>query len=301
MGVTVEEGVRAQFLALESYGIGTDSWVLALSADTVPYSDTTSLSDASVAEIGGVQIAVPWGGWVTISLGDGDGTATMSDGLFTIPPNTDSVTLSQWLVYDPTQGVMLWGGDLSPPYTPSISGTTDLLIRGITVTLGNCAPSVASGGLLDGLFDSPVIPSASFTTSPAWPTGTWIGGNLGASGSAYEPPGAPPLPQYAILQGTDTLGVLLAQVFSVSGDATVRLCLAAAQRTFGATQSLNVQIDGGDVGVIVGSDLGISWAAWASDSFTLAAGSHTVTFTSLVAPSLDATMFLTMISLAPVF
>jgi hypothetical protein len=300
MAIVITEGLTTQYHALAAYGLGTDSWMVALSADTPPYSDTTTFGDMSVAIIGGVPLQVLWGGWVSIAEALGSATGTMAQSEYSVPANTDSVTLTQWVVYDPVEGRAVWSGDISPPYTPTVSGSSDLVLRGITVTLGQCSPSAPSGGLMDGLFDAPAIPSASFTTAPAWPPGTWVGGSLASQGSAYEPPSNPPTTQYILLQGVDTIGILASQVFSVTGDTTVRMCGAAAQRTFGSIQTIEIEIDGGSVAVLVGSDFLASWGPWSSDTFFLGEGSHTVTFTSLAAPPADATMFLAMISLIQV-
>lgn len=304
MAVTLTEGLPLQW----EHIVGSASVPLAdvlwlLTTDTVPYTDSTTLGDVNEAMVGGLPIVInpPSVEFASISSVNGSSTATV--GIVqcnTQANNSASTTVTQWIAYSQSRSVGLWAGIVSPPWTPG-TFPSGLRLSGLQLTMGTCSPSVALGGLLDGLFDAPVIPSASFTTAPAWPAGTWTGGILASSGSAYEPPGAPPTTQYVVLQGTDTSGTLFSQTFTVPGDSTVRLCGGAAQRTMGDIQSILIEIDGGSVEVLVGSEIGQVWLPWASDTFTLSAGSHTITFSSLTGPPADASLFIAMLSLVPVF
>jgi hypothetical protein len=110
--------------------------------------------------------------------------------------------------------------------------------------------------------------------------GPW-GGTLAADGNYF-----------AFLQGNQSMS----QTFTVSGAGTYKLNWLDANRTnYGGIQSYSVDITGvGSLGSFT-----TNYYDWRNESatFSLGAGSHTLTFTGLAAPGVDQTSFLDQVSL----
>jgi hypothetical protein len=153
MGITVTEGIVSQFEMLQTGGIDTDAWIIALSADTTAISESTTLSDVSIAVLHTGAVEIGWAGFDSIGLGTGDGTARMGAITYAVENTADSITLRQWIVYDPVTSTIIWGGALSPPFTPPSGFPVDLILEGITVTLGECSspPPPPPPAVTDGL------------------------------------------------------------------------------------------------------------------------------------------------------
>ena len=273
---------------------------LILSADSTPYNGSETYPVAvSIPSVSTSPLLIQPVDW-TLSSGAGGATASLSDQTITGRNPSGAITAFQWILNDPAFPEPVCWGAVSPPFTFPASPNATLILSGITLTLGTCSPGGGAAALADGTFDSPLIGSATFTSSPAWPAGTWVGGALGSSGSAFEPPANPPTPQYCILQGASTppLSGGISQIFEVPTTQNVRICAAVAQRSLGVPQTTLVAVDGVAVDTISG--IATDWTSWASDTVTLTAGSHTIQLANTVGAPLDSTLFFTAIALIPV-
>jgi hypothetical protein len=157
---------------------------LFLAADTVPFTGSESWPPSPIVVIGGDTLfaELTSSNWLVNSDSTG-ATATM-DGAALISAGTGSgtVTLSQWFIGLTPTGPALWGGSVSPSWTPGPGGGS-LQFSGITITLGQCStPSPPSpavwfpGGLADwdfsALVQSDLTPVASIPDSDGSNTGT---------------------------------------------------------------------------------------------------------------------------------
>ena len=161
-------------------------WHLLLSADTVPWTTATLFSDVSVAVVGGVSCDTPWNGFASISTDPGGDTATLNAVNFGLPPNSSSVAITRWMLWDTFGDQALFAGDFSPAFTPPIVNPSLVQIRGITIRLGQCVPAVDSTVLHLSTFEgSGTVPLGSYSPpiGPAWSN---VAGDLEVYGGALH-------------------------------------------------------------------------------------------------------------------
>jgi archaellum component FlaG (FlaF/FlaG flagellin family) len=147
-------------------------------------------------------------------------------------------------------------------------------------------------------FEAPAVGNGTFGAFAYNPTGTaWTftgGAGVSGNGSGFTAgnPDAPDGTQVAFLQGsgsfTQTLN-LAAGTYTISFQAAQRQNYQASSQTF------QVLIDGTVVGTFTPSDT--AYASFTSDSFTLAAGSHTLMFVGVNPNGGDNTAFIDAVSL----
>jgi subtilisin family serine protease len=154
------------------------------------------------------------------------------------------------------------------------------------------APPPATG-LLDGGFEALSVGTGSYASFAYAPAGTsWsftTGGGVAGNGSGFTAgnPNAPEGTQVGFLQGIGSFS----QVISGMTAGTYLLTFDAAQRANwqASQQDFQVLVDGSVVGTFTPS--GISYATYTTAAFTVAAGSHTITFQGLDTAGGDNTAF----------
>src|SRR5262249_15436539 len=148
----------------------------------------------------------------------------------------------------------------------------------IALTAGvNPDGTAGSYSVLDFGFEAPNVSQqpGGFVYSPTgspwmFSAGTGNGAGLVANGSQFGNADAPEGPQAAFLQQQGSLS----QTVSLAAG-TYTLSFLAAQRP-GNSQTFQVLVDGTVVGTF--QPAGPSYQSYATDSFTVAAGSHTLAF-----------------------
>jgi hypothetical protein len=153
-------------------------------------------------------------------------------------------------------------------------------------------------GLGDSGFEGAVMPGNGFDYNPIgtpWLfTGT-TGVSANGTGFTAGNPNAPQGEQVAFLQGT---GSVTQAVTFAAGNYT--LTFNAAQRgNWGNAQTFNVLVDGNVVGAF-NSLAGATYTTLTTDSFTVTAGSHTITFQGTNQNGGDSTLFFDQIALTQV-
>src|SRR5262249_43428925 len=154
--------------------------------------------------------------------------------------------------------------------TDAFGGDNTILLDGVTIE--QQPDSVADTG-----FETPVVADGDFLPAPADSPWTFLGSaGLAADGSGFTS-GNPPAPQgnqVAYVQNPGTVQ----QSANLSGGTYV-LSFAAAQRgNFNSGgQTFDVLVDGQSVGTF-NNLTGATYQSLSTSSFTVGAGSHTVTF-----------------------
>ncbi len=172
--------------------------------------------------------------------------------------------------------------DLSATQTSALS--TPVAVPG-TATLG------------DAGFESPVLPAGTFKTDPTGTIWTFSGqAGISANNSPFTSgnPNAPQGTQVAYVQRTGSFNqsvVLPAGTYQISFDAAQRGNYLTSHEDF------NVLVDGNVVGTFKPGST--SYASFATSTFSVTAGTHTVTFQGLDTVGGDNTVFLDALSLVP--
>ncbi|WP_435019345.1 DUF642 domain-containing protein [Tundrisphaera sp. TA3] len=162
-----------------------------------------------------------------------------------------------------------------PPTTPPPGGTTP--------TPGDASFEAASAGVVG------------FAYNPAGSAWTFAGSaGLSASGSALSAGSAPPSgSQAAFLQNRGSFSQSVAGW--AAGNYTITF--AAAKRSYAGNQDFRVLVDGVEVGRFRPDST--SYKAYATASFAVAAGSHTITFEGLNSSGGDNSALIDSVSVAP--
>lgn len=182
---------------------------------------------------------------------------------------------------------------------PVVNGvaTIDLPAGSIVTLQGN-----TFGGLTDGGFELPQVGAATYGAFAFNPTGDgWdFQGSAGVTGNGSGftalNPNAPEASQVGFLQAG---GSSISQTVSLAAG-TYTVGFSAAQRVQWQTtrQDFSVSVDGTSVGTFTPPSDG-SYNAYTTASFTVATGTHTVTFTGLDTAGGDNTAFIDNVKLAP--
>jgi serine protease len=153
--------------------------------------------------------------------------------------------------------------------------------------------SAASGSLADAGFESPSVDGSGYQYNPAGGNWTFEGGSgIQRNGSAWGAAGAPDGQQTAFLQQGNAR---VAQTLTLRAGTYV-VSFAAARRWWqGDAQPLQISIDGVPVGAPI-APVDTNFARYASASFSVGAGSHTLAFTS-TNPDGDNTTFIDAVSI----
>jgi hypothetical protein len=160
-------------------------------------------------------------------------------------------------------------------------------------------PPPPPGALSDGGFETPAVGSGAFGDFQYAPAGgPWsFAGQAGISGNGSGftsgNPNAPDGTQVAFLQRTGSMSQLItgmtAGSYQISFDAAQRGNIQASQEDF------QVLVDGAFVGTF--TPAGTSYAAYASNVFTVTAGSHTIAFQGVDSAGGDNTAFVDAVQL----
>jgi subtilase family serine protease len=184
----------------------------------------------------------------------------------------------------------------SPNYS---AGTGYDLVTGMGSPIANLVvsdlvgPGSGQAGFSDPGFESPSVGTGStayvYDPSSGTPwTYTGLAGVAGNnSGFTSGNPSAPQGTQVAFLQGTSS--VSQAATFA-AGNYTISFSAAQRQNYQASRQTIQVTVDGNVVGTITPS--GTSYASYATNTFTVTAGSHTIAFVGLNPNGGDNTAFL---------
>ena len=153
--------------------------------------------------------------------------------------------------------------------------------------------------LADAGFESPALGSGSsaYQYDPAGTPWAFSQTNSGiaANGSTFTG-GNPVAPEGTQVGFLERKGYFSQAVNLAAGTYTIGLD-AAQRANFGGAQSFEVLVDGGVVGTF--SNLSTSYTALTTNSFTVAAGSHTIEFLGLDPDGGDDTAFIDDVSLTP--
>jgi hypothetical protein len=168
------------------------------------------------------------------------------------------------------------------------------------VSFGGTKATVGAPSLGDSGFETVSTPAGSFAYDPTGSPWTFAGSSgVSANGSGFTSgnPNAPQGSQVAFLQRTGSFSQ------SVAGWAAGNYTISfqAAQRgNYGSSQAedFQIQVDG----VVVGTfkPTSTAYATYATASFTVAAGAHTVKFVGLDSVGGDNTAFIDAVSIASV-
>jgi hypothetical protein len=169
----------------------------------------------------------------------------------------------------------------SSPSTAKQAVPTSQLYGGGT---GATAPAMANAG-----FEAPSV-GTGFQYNPSGTAWTFSG-NAGVSGNGSGftsgNPNAPDGTQVAFLQSTGSIS----QSVNFAQAGTFRIGFQAAQRAnYGGAQSFQVLVDGQVVGTF--ANLSTAYTSFTTNAFTVAAGSHTITFQGLNPNGGDNTAFI---------
>jgi hypothetical protein len=157
------------------------------------------------------------------------------------------------------------------------------------IDLVTLVPEVNS--ISDGGFESPTMPGQSYEYNPAGSAWQFDGAaGVSSNGSAFTSgnPNTPDGSQVAFLQGGSSSSISQS-VYLDAG--TYTLSFLAAQRAGQSSyQEFDVCVDGAEVGTITPSST--SYGSYASSSFTVAAGLHTISFVAVDPQGGDNTAFI---------
>jgi hypothetical protein len=154
----------------------------------------------------------------------------------------------------------------------------------------NAVTAIANAG-----FEAPAVGNGAFAYNPTDTAWTFTGGaGVSGNGSGFTAgnPDAPDGTQVAFLQGS---GSLTQTLNLAAGTYTISFQAAQRQNYQASSQTFQVLIDGTVVGTFTPSDT--AYASFTTDSFTLAAGSHTLTFVGVNPNGGDNTAFIDAVSL----
>ncbi len=195
----------------------------------------------------------------------------------------------------------------TPAFTVA-AGTHTLAFQGIDSAGGDntafvdaisLAPAAPAGTVADAGFEQPVVGSGQFQYDPTGSPWTFAGNaGISGNGSGFTSgnPNAPDGAQVALIQTTGSFSQSVANW--TAGSYTVSF--ETAQRgnyNLPQKQNFAVLIDGATVGTFTPS--GTSYQSYSTPAFTVAAGTHTITFQGLDSAGGDNTAFVDAISLAP--
>ncbi len=177
---------------------------------------------------------------------------------------------------------------------PSGADYTALLDQ---VNIVNVAPT----GFSDPGFESPSQGSgeSAYEYDPAGSTWSFSGGaGLAGNGSAFTAgnPDAPQGSQVAFIQRTGTASQVV--VFPSASAGSYQITLSAAQRgnhSGGSNEEIEVMVDGSVVGTFTPAST--SYANYTTASFSVTAGSHTISFVGVDPSGADYTAFLDQVSI----
>lgn len=276
-GIVFNEGLVRQ--ADQIFDVSTPhpfTLAFAVNDDTVPFDGTETYSSES-AWLGG-RGPFAYGSTFPSSILESGGVCTIAlntQDVFVTAGST-TVTITQWMLYDSSDSVLLWGGPIMPPFTLSSSGPISCFIEGITITLGECPGPPPLPFLLD-TFAGSVTPlgSHSMDTGPGWSPilGSASAGGGSASFAASSPQSV------AFTSGSDTYGTA-SLVFSWNG-----LAQAFAGCVFAGVDTTTYTVGYWFNGIFTGQSTGfgsytgssLNYLGAMSPAPALAAGSHTIT------------------------
>jgi len=181
----------------------------------------------------------------------------------------------------------------------TVGGDNTAFFDAVSVaSAGGTAPqataAVPATYVADPGFDAVVVGPGGYAYNPAgspWAFNGQAGLSGNASGFTNNNPNAPQGQQVAFLQTTGTL----TQTITVAVAGSYQLAFAAAQRA-GNNQDFQVLVDGTVVGTF--RPAGSSYEWYGTAAFSVAAGSHTLTFRGLDSAGGDNTAFLDAVSLS---
>jgi hypothetical protein len=221
---------------------------------------------------------------------------------FTFPPYIapQQTVYGWWISCNSTSGanVAMYGGLLDTPWPIPLAGSI-LLFDNIRLDMHDCSfpppsppPPFAPYVLSDAGFEEPVIGSDTFVYTPAgtaW-NYTFPAGIL-SNGSAFAAPPVLQGDQAAFIQSQGQIG----QELNGTGG-TYYLAGLVCNRATGGSAVIEVEVDG--LGIDTISSVTTTWVAYNSPTFSVSAGSHSVSFVSLtVFPPTDATLFIDNLAL----
>jgi glucose/arabinose dehydrogenase len=214
-----------------------------------------------------------------------------------------------WIrVFDPSHPGSASDPDTSQPFATNLPGQS----RDLKVDAAGSLYYLSGNGLIDKISYSPAAGDAGFEQPNAGPAGSWgsfaygptgtawtFAGSAGvsAAGSGFTSgnPGAPEGAQVGFLQETGSFSQTVtgwaAGTYAITFDAAQRGNYQASQQDF------QVLVDGAVVGTFTPS--GTSYQAYSTGAFSVAAGSHTITFQGLDDAGGDNTAFLDAVAVAP--
>jgi hypothetical protein len=210
-----------------------------------------------------------------------------------------------------SQPALLWsvapggaGGTVTATglYTAPATGTGSDTVRATSGAVSGSATvsvSATSTGLADGGFEAPVVGAGRFQYGPTGTPWSYSGaaGVAGySSGFTAGNPNAPEGTQVAFLQTTGSFSQVVAGLAAGS----YKLTFDAAQRgnNQASRQNFQVLVDGSATGTF--TPVGTSYAPYTTTTFTVAAGSHTISFQGLDTAGGDNTAFVDNVQLVPV-
>jgi hypothetical protein len=168
---------------------------------------------------------------------------------------------------------------------------------GMSQPVGNSVDSTAfiddpvinlGSALVNGGFEEPALAAKSYKVAPAgaaWQFTGIAGISSNASAFTFGNPAAPSGTQVAFIKDT---GSMSQSVYLAAG--VYNLSFMAAQRNYGqnAPQTLEILVDGKEVGMVTPESdtngnypAGTSFGLYATSSFTVSAGPHTIKFVGL--------------------
>jgi hypothetical protein len=239
------------------------------------------------------------------------GNATISQKVnFTAGTYTLTVLAAQWQTDSPqTIGVEIDGnpvGTFTPsdgnyrPFTtdsfPVTTGLHTITFVGLPRSVGLIdAVSIQSLGVLDGGFETPAVGYGYYQGSPT--DSPWVfysaspgsgGAGVSANANAFTGNQAAPVGnQVAFLQ---MKGIISQAANFTAGTYTLSFLAAQRANNNASSQTFAVEIDGNVVGTF--TPAGTSYSAYTTDSFTVTAGYHTISFVGLNPNGGDNTAFI---------
>ena len=139
MGITFNQGLQRQLQALIQPEFPLGGVNVALAAPTVPtWVGDETFSASLIAVIAGTTMGLLGITALEITSDSaGSAVAILNEAVFSCASNPDTVTINQWFIAGGSPEQLLWGGSVSPPWTPNISVGGTLTLADISIT-GPC-------------------------------------------------------------------------------------------------------------------------------------------------------------------
>ena len=181
-------------------------------------------------------------------------------------------------------------GSYSLTFTAT-NGVGNAATANFTLTVN---PASGTMALANGGFEAPVLGSNGYQVQPSG--GSWVfgaGAGIQRNGSAWGAASAPEGQQTAFLQGGN---VQLSQTINLAAG-NYSVSFAAARRAYqGAGQPLQLSVDGVAIGTPI-LPASTAFAVYTSAAFSVAAGNHTLGFTTTNPNNGDNSSFLDAVTL----